>query len=129
MAAEAGRGEQHIYKIVPHDAGDRAKLTAGSHYVAVDALSWFINKQCSWFSNRIASGCLHIKMAGGAENYPVALGVFNLSGGSRIAPVIERPILRDRNYRGGLISFCAMLCAVNNNAVIRGLLQSAPESL
>jgi len=128
MAAEAGRGEHHIYKIVPHDAGDRAKLTAGSHYVGVDAVSWFINKQGYWFSNRMASGTLEIKMAGGSENYPVALGAFNLSGKSRIAPVVERPILRDRNYRGGPICFCAMLSAVNKDTVIRGMLKSAAES-
>lgn len=128
MPAEAGRGEHHIYKIVPHDASDQAKLTAGSHYVGVDAVSWFINKQGSWFSNRMASGTLDIKMAGGSENYPVALGTFNLSGGSRIAPVVERPILRDRNYRGGPISFSAMLSAVNKDTVIRGMLKSAAEA-
>ncbi|UCH50784.1 MAG: hypothetical protein JSV54_07145 [Chloroflexota bacterium] len=128
MAVEAGRGEQHTYKIVPHDASDQAKLTAGSHYVGVDAISWFINKKVSWFSNRLASGCLHIKMAGGSESYPVALGVFNLSGGSRIAPVVEKPILRDRSYRGGSISFSTMLCAVNKNDVVRGMIKSATEA-
>src|SRR4030042_7055504 len=86
--AEAGRGEHHIYKIVPHDAGDRAKLTAGSHYVGVDAVSWFINKQGYWFSNRMASGTLEIKMAGGSENYPGGLGALHLSGKSRISPVV-----------------------------------------
>jgi len=128
MAAEAGRGEHHIYKIVPHDASDQAQLTAGSHYVGVDAVSWFINKKGSWFSNRLAAGCLHIKMGGGSENYPVSLGAFNLSGGSRIAPVVEKPILRDRSYRGGPISFCAMLCAVNKNDVVHGMIKSATEA-
>ena len=128
MAVEAGRGEHHIYKIVPHDASDQAKLTAGSHYVGVDAVSWFINKQGSWFSHRMVSGTLDIKMAGGSENYPVALGTFNLSGGSRIAPVVEKPILCDRNYRGGPISFCAMLSAVNEDTVIRGMLKSSAEA-
>ena len=128
MAVEAGVGEQRIYKIVPHDAGDRAKLTAGNHYVGVDAVSWFINRKSSWFSNRMASGTLDIKMAGGTENYPVALGVFNPSRASKIVPLFERPILRDRNYRGGPISFSVKLCAVNKDAVIHGVLKSASES-
>ena len=128
MTTEAGRGEHYVYKLVPDDASDQAKLTAGNHYLGIDAVAWFINKHSSWFSNRIASGTLDIKMAGGAENYPVALGPFDLSGISRIAPVFERPILRDRNYRGGPISFSVTLSAVNKNNVIRSMLKSSANA-
>lgn len=128
MPTEAGRGEHHIYKIIPQGINDQAKLTAGSHYVGVDAVSWFINKQSYWFAERIASGTLDIKMSGGSEDYPVALGAFSLPGGARIAPVFEKPILVDRNYRGGPISLSATLSAVRKDTVIDGMLKSAAKA-
>jgi len=117
MATEAGRGEQHIYKILPKGGTDLAKLTAGCHYVSVDAVSWFINKQSLWFAERIGTGILDIKMAGGVENYPVALGVFTLPGEGRIAQVFEKPALIERNYRGGSISLSAVFSSVRRDTV------------
>ncbi len=128
MTTDAGKGEHHVYKIVPQDSSDRGKLTAGNHYVGVEAVAWYINKQSSWFSDRMASGTLGIKMSGGLENYQVALGTFNLSGGARIAPVFEKPVLGDRNYRGGPIIFSAMLSAVKKDTVIGGMLKSAASA-
>jgi hypothetical protein len=128
MPTEAGRGEHHVYTIVPKNGEDRAKLTAGSHYVGVDAVSWFINKQNSWFSDRIPSGTLEIKMSGGLEDYPVALGGFRLPEGGRIAPVFQNPILTERNYRGGPISFKAMLAAVKKDAALAGMLKTAASA-
>ncbi len=125
MAIEAGRGEHHIYKIIPKNDADQAKLTAGSHYISVDAASWFINKQNSWFSDHIPSGTLNIRMAGGLEDYPVALGGFRLPEGGRIAPVFQNPILVERNYRGGPITFSAMLALVKKDATLAGMLKTA----
>jgi len=128
MLTEAGRGEHHIYKIGPQGGTDRAKLTAGNHYVGVDAVSWFINKQSSWFSDRLASGTLNIKMSGGLEEYQVALGAFSQPGGARIAPVFEKPVLNDRNYRGGTISFLCMLSVVRKDAVLTGMFKTAASA-
>jgi hypothetical protein len=128
MATEAGKGEQHIYKIVPPAGSDQAKLTAGCHYVSIDAVSWFINKQALWFSERIASGTLDIKMSAGAENYPVALGVFNPPAGARTARVFEKPILADRNYRGGPLSISAVFSSVKRDAASIATLKSAASA-
>jgi hypothetical protein len=128
MATEAGRGEQHVYKIVPRGGTDQAKLTAGCHYVSVDAVSWFINKQDLWFAERMASGTLDIKMSGGTENYPVALGVFNLPAGTRIARVFEKPALVDRNYRGGPISLSVVFSSVRKDNTIGDMLRSAASA-
>ena len=128
MATEAGRGEQHVYKIVPKGGSDQAKLTAGNHYVSVDAVSWFINKQDLWFAERMASGTLDIKMSGGTENYPVALGVFNLLAGARIARVFEKPALVDRNYRGGPIFLSVVFSSVRKDAAIGDMLRSAASA-
>jgi hypothetical protein len=128
MFTEAGRGEHHIYRIIPKGVDNQAKLTAGSHYVSVDAIAWFINKQNSWFSDHIASGTLNIKMSGGLEDYPVALGGFRLPEGGRIASVFQNPLLVDRNYRGGPISISAMLAAVKKDAAFIGMLKTAASA-
>lgn len=128
MPTEAGHGEQHIYKIVPQGSSDQAKLTAGNHYLSVDAVSWFINRQPLWFAERTASGILDIKMSGGAENYPVALGAFKLPAGARIARVFERPVLVDRNYRGGPISLSAVFSSVRKDTATSDTFKSAASA-
>jgi hypothetical protein len=45
---EAGKGEHRVYRVVPQDPNDTGKLTAGNHYVGVEAVAWFINKESSW---------------------------------------------------------------------------------
>jgi hypothetical protein len=125
MATEAGRGEHHFYTIIPEGGNDQEKLTAGSHYIGVDALSWFINKTGYWFLDRVASGTLDIKMSGGSEEYPVALGRFHRPEKARIAHVFEKPVLSDRNYRGGPISLTASLYGVRKEPVISAVLKSA----
>jgi len=125
MATEAGRGEHHFYTIVPEGGDDQEKLTAGSHYIGVDALSWFINKTSYWFLDRVASGTLDIKMSGTSEDYPVALGRFHRPEKTRIAHVFEKPVLSDRNYRGGPISLSASLYGVRKEPVINAVLKSA----
>jgi hypothetical protein len=128
MATEAGRGEHHIYTIMPDGGNDQEKLTAGSHYIGVDALSWFVNKTSYWFLDRMVSGTLDIKMSGANEDYPVTLGIFHHPGKARIAPVFEKPVLSGRNYRGGPISLSATLAGVRKDKCISGVLESAAST-
>ena len=125
---EAGKGEHRVYPIADPVTGDTGKLTARNHYVGVDAVAWYINKDSSWFSDRMASGTLEIKLAGGIESYPVALGTFSLKGGSKTAPIFDRPVLADRNYRGGVLTFAASLTAIKKDTAIAGLLKSAADA-
>ena len=125
---EAGKGEHRVYPIADPVAGDTGKLTARRHYVGVDAVAWFINKQSTWFTDRMASGTLEIKLASGLESYQVALGTFSLKGGSKTAPVFDKPLLPDRNYRGGVLTFSATLTAIKKNTAIAGLLKSAADA-
>ncbi len=127
-AIEAGKGEHRVYPIQDPVPGDTARLTARNHYVGVDAVAWFINKESSWFAERMASGTLDIKLAGGLETYQAALGTFQLKGGSKTAPVFDRPVLPDRNYRGGVLTFAASLTAIKKDTVIAGLLKSAADA-
>jgi hypothetical protein len=125
---EAGKGEHRVYPISDPVPGDPGKLTARNHYVGVDAVAWFINKQSSWFTDRMASGTLEIKLAGGLESYQVALGTFTLKGGSKTAPVFDKPVLPDRNFRGGGLTFVAALTAIKKDTAIAGLLKSAADA-
>ena len=54
MAAEAGNGEHRVYRVVVDSAS--GPLIPNEHYLGVDAVAWFINKQSSWFTDRMASG-------------------------------------------------------------------------
>jgi len=92
MATEAGKGEHRVYRIVPANP-DHDPLAANRHYLGVDAVAWFINKQSSWFADRMASGTLDISIANGVEKYQAALGTFDLKDGSHIAPVFDRPVV------------------------------------
>lgn len=82
---EAGKGQHVVYTIRPANPADSAKLTAGNHYVGVDAVAWYLNKASTWFTDRMASGTLKVQLADGRENYEVALGTFELDGGSTIS--------------------------------------------
>lgn len=128
MSTPAGRGEHQVYRVMAQDSNDTGKLTARNHYVGVDAVAWFINKESGWFTDLMASGTLDIKLANGHERYQVALGTFELKGGSRTAPIFERPVIPDRNYRGGPITFGASLTAIKRDTVLGGLLRSAANA-
>lgn len=128
MATEAGKGEHHVYPIVTNTKPDAPKLTPGLHYLGIDAVAWYINKQSSWFTDRMASGTLQISLANGAEQYQAALGTFELNAGARTAPVFERPVLPDRNLIGGPITLNASLTAIKKDTVIAGLLKSAANA-
>lgn len=127
MPTEAGNGEHHIYRI-RIESSDQIPLKPNEHYLGVDAVAWFMNKQSSWFNDRIASGTLDIKIQGGVESYQAALGTFDLKGGSHYAPVFDRPVLQDRNYRGGPITLGASLSAIRKDTVVAGLLKSAANA-
>lgn len=128
MATEAGRGEHRVYRIVPKVPDGAVPLTAGKHYLGVDAVAWYINKESSWFSDRMASGTLQITLSSGLEKYQAALGTFELKSGAKTAPVFEQPVLPDRNFNGGPIQLNASLTAIKSDTVLAGMLKSAASA-
>src|SRR3954464_8643310 len=80
MPTPAGKGEHHVYKIVPADNPGKPVLTPRKHYLGVDAVAWYINKESSFFADRMASGTLQITLSSGLEQYQAALGTFELKG-------------------------------------------------
>ncbi|WP_130854973.1 hypothetical protein [Olivibacter jilunii] len=127
MATEAGKGENKVYVKIP-ESNDKAKLTVRNHYIGVDAVAWYVNKENNWFSNKMASGTLEIKLSSGLENYSVALGTFEFKGGSKIAPIFEQAVIPDRNFRGGNITLRAQLSAVKKDTALAGILKSAAKA-
>jgi hypothetical protein len=126
MPTEAGKGEHGVYRIAPELNG--AGLQREKHYLGIDAVAWFINKENSFFTDRMASGTLDIKLAGGLEKYQAALGTFELKGGSHVAPVFEHPVLPDRRYRGGPVGLTAALTAIKQDTAIASMLKSAASA-
>jgi hypothetical protein len=128
MPTEAGRGEHHVFRIPGADTSDRDPLQPGKHYLGIDAVAWFINKESGWFHDRMASGTLDVKLSGGLEKYQAALGTYELKGGTRVAPVFQRPVLPDRNFVGGPITLNASLTAIKRDTVVGSMLKSAASA-
>lgn len=127
MTTEAGKGEHNVYTIQV-DNNDQEILTAGKHYISIYASSWFVNKENNWFSKNMASGTLDIWLSNGQEKYQTALGTFQLKGGSKIAPVFNKPVLLERRYRGGNLGFRASLTAIKKDTVLAGVLKNAANA-
>lgn len=128
---KAGSGEHHLYRIPTESPVDRLPLTTGQHYVGIDAVSWFAEKQGSWYADYMASGTLEIMLNLGAkeeEKYEVALGSFELKQGAKTAPVFDEPVLPDRCYRGGPIRLRAVLYDLKKDTAIAALLNSAASA-
>jgi hypothetical protein len=128
MPTEAGRGEHHVLRIPGADSPDKNPLEPGKHYLGIDAVAWYINKESGWLRKSMASGTLDIKLAGGLEQYQTALGTYELKSGARVAPVFERPVLPDRNLVGGPITLNASLTAIKRDTVLGGMLKSAANA-
>ena len=128
IGTEAGKGGYHVYRILPKNPSDDEALKPGKHYLSIDAVAWFINKDDSWWSNRMASGTLDISLSSDLEKYQAALGTFELKGGARVAPVFEQPVLPQRNFVGGPINLDAFLTAIKKDTVLAGILKSAANA-
>lgn len=124
---EAGFGEHLVYKI-PVESSDQETLTAKNHYIGIDAVAWYVDKDPNWFKKYVTSGVLSITLAGGLEKYEIALGTFTIKDETKIAPIFDRPMLPDRNYRGGPVTFNVSLSGVENDTVLCSILKSAASA-
>src|SRR5215468_831106 len=111
----AGMGEHHSYVLKGVNTGNVSALQPNRHYISVEAASWFVNQDSSWFRERMATGTLTIVLEAGPETFEVALGIYELDGGAHIAPVADRAILPERVYRGGRITFKTHLSGVSRD--------------
>jgi hypothetical protein len=126
MAREArlaGDGEHGVHVSTRGD--DAGPLAPGAEYVSVDACSWFVNREDGWLRKWAVSGMIDATLGASVERYQVGLGTFELDGSARIAPVFDRPIVHDRCYRGGPLTFAVSLFAAARDTPLTALLRGA----
>ena len=123
MNTEAGKGASHVYRL-DSASTDNKPLKAGQHYVGVEALSWFVNKEGSWLKKKMGTATVQLTV-NGDEEYNSALGTFKLDNGAKVAPVFNKRVLKERNYRGDSIEFKVTLSMLKRDTAIGGLLRSA----
>lgn len=122
----AGSGEHRPYMITPQP--DNVLLAAQEHYLGVDAVSWYVNKESSWFTDRMATGILTILLAAGEEKYEVSLGMYELQAGAKIAPIFNRPVLPERVFRGGTVTLRAQLNGIAKDTRVAKLIKSTASA-
>lgn len=123
---KAGVGEHQATVVIPR-AVDTTPLTLHKHYLSIEAVAWFVNQEAGWFSDKIATGTLSIRIGAG-ENYNVALGVYELKGGAKTAPVFGRPVLPARAFRGGPITVQAVISGVKKSNGLGKVLQGVADA-
>jgi hypothetical protein len=123
----AGTGEHHTY-LISGGGADQGPLRAEEHYLGIDAVSWYVNKDSGWFTKRMASGALTVKLAGGSETYEVGLGLYDLASGAHLAPVFEKPVLPDRVFRGGVITLTAVLTGLAQDTKVARLMKTTASA-
>jgi len=126
METEAGDGQAHVYRIHP-ETTDQEPLKAEKHYIGIEALSWFVNRESSWLKKRSGTGTVKITV-NGDEEYNAALGTFELDDGAKVAPIFNKRILKERSYWGDDVSFVVNLSMLKRDSAIGGILKSAASS-
>ena len=128
MPTDAGKGEHHYYLIKrpAENPNDTAEIEARKHYLGIDAVRWFVNKQGTILTNRIASGTVHVSLAN--ETYDAGLGLYQLEGGARTAPIFDRPVLPNRIYPGDKITLRIYMRAIQQDTLLGGLLREMSKA-
>jgi len=128
MSTQAGKGEHHYYLLNPPNADqeDMAPFEPRKHYLGIDAVRWYVNKQGNFLRRKMASGTCQLNLAD--ETYEVGLGVYQLQGGARTAPFFEQPILGNRIFRGGGLTFKVFVRAIEEDSLLGGLLRDMAKA-
>lgn len=125
QVTRAGEGESRMYPLAQGTVV--GPLEPEVDYLSVEAVSWFINRDSSWFNDWSASGAISIKMDD-ANRYQVALGAFELDGGARTAPVFDKAVLPQRAFRGGNIEIEVSLTGFKKATALLKMLKSASNA-
>lgn len=128
MGIEAGQGGAKTYSLqIENDPNNNtAPFEARKHYVRIEAIGWYVNKQSNFWTDYIASGTLKIKIAD--ELYEVGLGTYKLDAGMKTAPIFNRPLIEDRAFYGGSLTLNAYTRAIKKDTLLGGLLKDLGSS-
>ncbi|MBA2382627.1 MAG: hypothetical protein H0V73_11010 [Chloroflexi bacterium] len=121
--ARAGDGEpQVLTPTVEPSSTDRLPLAPRKHYLAVDALSWYVNRDPSFWNERMVSGT--IEVAVGDQIFKVALGTYDLERDTHLGPSFNKAILEPIAYRGGKIRIHSVVKGIEQDNALGGILRS-----
>lgn len=126
---KAGEGDHHIYYPLKGPVGnpaDTAPFEARKHYVGIDAVRWYLNKQGNVLHKRMASGTFEIILEN--ETYTGGLGTYELERQARTAPVFDLPILNNRVFRGGRITIKVYVKAIEEDKLLGSLLRDMSKA-
>ncbi len=126
MSTEAGKGGYNVYRFNPSKT-DQNPIIDERHYIGVEALSWYLNKENNFWKKNMATATAVINL-NSDEEYNTALGTFALDGGAKIAPFFNQRILKERRYRGDSVAFKVSLSVLKRDTAIGGILKSAASS-
>ncbi|MBB4080539.1 hypothetical protein GGR28_003173 [Lewinella aquimaris] len=126
MNTNAGEGSPHTFHLRSNSEDTTPPFEARKHYVRIDAISWFVNKEGNFLKNFISSGTLTIKIAN--EVFDLGLGTFDLSKGMKVAPIFNRPIIEDRVYNGGDLTVSTSLGAIKRDTLLNKILKDLGKS-
>jgi hypothetical protein len=123
----AGEGEAHSYTIA--GAGN-TPIEKGTHYLQIIARTWYVNKESGWFYKRSAVGTVAITLGAGSyeQRFEIVLGTYDLSGGSRYAPVFQTPLLSATPYPGGFVTVQAHLSGVKKETELLTMFRGAASA-
>jgi hypothetical protein len=124
---EAGEGD-YAPPLTIHSSSNTNALNFERYqnYVRVSVVRWYINKQGSFWTDRMASGTCEAKL--GEEDYDVALGTYELSNDARTAPVFEKIIVDNRLWVDGNLEIKLFLQAIQKDTVLGGVLKSMAQT-
>jgi hypothetical protein len=66
-------------------------LRIGQDYVSVDAVTWYVNEESSFFTDRMVSGTPEFRINGNLLS--TVLGSYQLKEGHKTAPLFDQPIV------------------------------------
>lgn len=122
----AGKGEHRYYILRHNKKSDSVPFVPGVHYIGIDAVRWYVNKQGNFLTNRIASGTTSINLHN--EKYQTGLGTYELKAGEYTAPVFDRPLLTNRVFRGGILTLRIFIQVINEDKLLKILLRDLAKT-
>jgi hypothetical protein len=123
---EAGEGNYEKFWFPSTNNARNKKFERFNSYIRVSVVSWFVNKQSSYWTDRMASGTCEVTV--GEEPYSIALGTFALDEGAYTAPIFDKVIVDNRLWVSGDLGIKVFLKANQSDTVLATVLKDMAQS-
>ncbi|MEX0315160.1 MAG: hypothetical protein AB3N18_13360 [Allomuricauda sp.] len=127
MSLDAGNGVANTFHLeIDGETDSTTHFEPRKHYLRIDTISWYVNKQSTFWKDFIASGTLQIKVAN--DVFDIGLGTYKLDKGLKVAPIFNRPIIADRVYNGGDLTIQSSIGAIKKDTLFGKILKDLANS-